>query len=1090
MLRFIFGRPASGKTYTVLRNIANDVENGRQVILIVPEQFSFESEREVLRTVGDSAALSVSVMSFSRLFDEVGRYAGGIAGRVLTDSDKIIFMSKALKNVVGELELWSRYAHSVSFAKTMLDTVGEFKINAVSPSEVASVSYDTPDGTLKSKLHDIAVIYEAYDALVGEKFIDPADRLTKLYHMLDNCRFFEGKTVYLDSFKGFTGQQYKIIERVLSQAQEVTVSFTNDIENIREYDIFTNIRSAVSRIEKAARRYGVKIKEPVVLSHSRYCSESLSALERLLSSGRTSQTEDDGGITLCVADTAFDEAEFAARTIRRLVREEGYRYRDFVIIARDADAYSEAVTSACLENGVSCFTDKRLPLSSFPAAAAAEAAINAIGTYSTEAVLRFHKTGLGTLNYDEIPVLENYTALWNINGAQWNNEWDMDVRGFVSGEDVNQNENDGQLAQINALRKRAIDPIKSFEAAFNGTAADMAAAIVKLFEECNVGEKLADMCGKFSSDEREFSSDALKQGYDMYMHLLDCLVRCFGQDSLSRREFTEALKLSVSLSSVGLVPQTLDEVTFGSADRIRPSRPKVAFILGANQGVFPAYASSAGILSVPERRTLIELGIDIADNSLTSAIDENFLVYTNVCCPSEKLFICRHLRVASGEESEEAAFVAEIAEKIPCKKVREHAGEVTKDNAPETEQAAFSAFCRCLRENPDGAQTVKLGLEGTDTDTRIDTTLEKLVKKDSAITPKTAELLYGKNMHMSASKLDTFNKCHFSYFCRYGLSAKKLRPADFDVLQRGTLVHYVLERIISAYKKKICVMTREELDTKTDMFVKEYLDGIRGISSIMNARYAFLTDNISRALKEVVWQIAREFEQSDFEPSACELKIGMDGDIPSVKFPFDGGNIYIDGSIDRVDTYNGYVRVIDYKTGSRSFRLPDVLFGLNLQMLVYLYAAVRGCGKDDGAAAGIFYMPSRRDLSDSGMAMNGLMQGDINLITAMDKKAEGEFVPKPAFTKNGELSKRCNSFIPPDGFSTVFDYIEKLIARTGNSIASGDISISPIDGDTAACSYCDYSSVCGIENGEHMSVPKMNNAEVLIKMEEAEKNEF
>lgn len=1090
MLRFIFGRPASGKTYTVLENISKDVESGRRVILIVPEQFSFESEREVLRKVGDEAALSVSVMSFSRLFDEVGRYAGGIAGRVLTDSDKIIFMSKALKSVACELELWSRYAHSVSFAKTMLDTVGEFKINAVSPSAVASVSYDTPDGTLKNKLHDIAVIYEAYDALVGEKFIDPADRLTKLYYMLENCCFFEGKTVYFDSFKGFTGQQYKIIERVLSQARDVTVSFTNDTENIREYDIFTNIRSAVSRIEKAAKCYGVKIEEPVVLSHSRYRSESLSALERLLSSGKTSPVEDDGGITLCVTDTAFDEAEFAARTIRRLVREEGYRYRDFVIIARDADAYNEAVTSACIENGVNCFTDKRLPLSSFPAAAAAEAAICAVTAYSTDAVLRFHKTGLGTLNYDEIPVLENYTTLWNINGAQWNNEWDMDVRGMVSGEAENQSDNDEQLAQLNELRKRAIAPIKSFEVAFNGTAADMAAAIVKLFEECNVSEKLADMFRNFSGDEREFSSDALKQGYDTYMHLLDCLVRCFGEERLNRREFTEALKLSVSLSSVGLIPQTLDEVTFGSADRIRPSRPKVAFILGANQGVFPAYAASTGILSVPERRTLIELGIDISDNSLTAAIDENFLVYTNVCCPSEKLFICRHLRTASGEESEEAAFVAEIASKIPCKTVYANSCKLTAENLPETEQSAFSSFCRCLREDPDGARTVKLGLEGTDTDMRIDGMLARLVKKDGAITPKTAELLYGRNMHMSASKLDTFNKCHFSYFCRYGLSAKKLRPADFDVLQRGTLVHYVLERIISSYKKGICVMTRKELDGKTDMFIKEYLDGIKGIGSIMNARYAFITDNIARSLKEVVWQIAREFEQSDFEPCACELKIGRDGDIPSLKFPFDGGNIYIDGSIDRMDTYNGYVRVIDYKTGSRSFRLPDVLFGLNLQMLIYLYAAVRGCGKNDIAAAGIFYMPSRRDLNDSGMAMNGLMQGDINLITAMDKNANGEFVPKPSFTKSGELSKRCASFIPPDGFSTVFDYIEKLIAGTGKSIADGDISISPIDGDKAACSYCDYSSVCGIENEEHMSVPKMNNSEVLIKMEEAEKDGF
>ena len=432
MLKFIFGRPASGKTYNVLKMIKELSDCGKHSVFIVPEQFSFESERAVLRTLGDRAALNVSVMSFSRLCDEVGRTVGGIAGVTLTDADKVIFMNRALISVAADLKLWARYAHSVSFAKTMLDTVGEFKINAVSPEELKKAAEETESPALADKLKDTALIYETYDMLIGERFIDPADNLTKLYRQLEASRFFENKTVFLDSFKGFTGQQFKIIERILSQADDVVVSLTNDPFSDREYNIFSNIRTAAEKIRRAAAKYKVSEAEPLILNDSRCNSGSISAIERLMSGNEIGEITDDGAVTVCLASTAADEAEFAARNIRRLVREKGMRYRDFVIIARDADSYETAVETACKQNGIPCFTDKRVPLSAFPLTSAVSAAAETAIKRNTESILRFHKTGLGTLDLKEISELENYTYLWNIDGKLWEREWIMDPRGFVS----------------------------------------------------------------------------------------------------------------------------------------------------------------------------------------------------------------------------------------------------------------------------------------------------------------------------------------------------------------------------------------------------------------------------------------------------------------------------------------------------------------------------------------------------------------------------------------------------------------------------------------------------------------------------------
>ena len=1082
MLKFIFGRPASGKTYNVLNTVKKLAESGKNTVLIVPEQFSFESERAVLKTLGDKAALNVSVMSFSRLCDEVGREVGGIAGVTITEADKIIFMNRALLSAADGLKIWRRYCHSVFFAKTMLDTIGEFKINTVTAEDLKKAAKETKSHSLALKLHDIAVIYETYDALTGEQFIDPADSLTKLYRQLENCRFFRNKTVILDSFKGFTGQQFKIIDRILAQADDVIVSLTNDPELSGDYNVFMNIRAAAERIRKSAARFSVAEDKPLVLEKSYYNSKDMAALERLLAGGDFEKTQQCGDITLCAAASVSDEAEFAARTIRRLVRQKGYRYRDFVIIARDAEKYEESVYSACKLYGVPLFGDRREPLSAFPAAAAVNAALEFCLNPTSESILRFHKTGLGTLSGEEISALENYVYLWNIDSSLWQTDWTMDPRGFVS-EDENKKDNKAELEKINSLRQKAVAPLYTFKEKFRGTAADMAKAVVELLEECNAAEKLSVLSESFKSEGAEFRSDVLKQSYDRYMKLLDSMAVCFGNREIKRQEFFEALSLSVSLDSVGVIPRMLDEVTFGAADRIRPSRPKVAIVLGANQGVFPKGLSSSGILGVTERKSLIELGIEIPDNQISSVIDENYLVYCNLCCPSDRLYISYANHSFSGEEMEPSAFLAEIAENLGAETVLEPQENLNGENLPETYESAYSQYCR--RRLTADSETLKDALKGSREEEKIEYLSKMLSGAPQKISEETAEKLFGKNITMSASRFDTFRKCRFSYFCKYGLSAKRLKPAEFDVLQRGTIVHFVLEKIVGAYKKGVADLSEGEINSLVDKYINEYLDGISGYRAIETERSKFLVSRISRALKAVVLQLSREFAQSGFEPAYCELKIGNGGEIPELKIPFDKGDINIVGSIDRVDEYNGYIRVIDYKTGTKSFKLPDILFGLNLQMLIYLYAVVRAGGKDDEKAAGILYMPSKRDLNDSGMAMNGLLRSEKDIVAAMDRDMQGEFVPKYSITNSGALDKRCTSFVSKEDFSDIFDYIEVLMKRTGDGILSGDIAVSPLDGrETPACKYCDYGAVCGWESAPCDKVPSLKNDEVINKIRE------
>lgn len=1075
MLQFILGRASSGKTYTVTKKIAECISQGESPVLLVPEQFSFESEKNILDCVGDGNAQKVSVISFTRLCDEVERIAGGVCGESITDADRVILMSRAIKFCRCELKRFKKYVASNSFARLMIDTIGEFKMNFISAEDLRGAANNTDDEQLKLKLLDTALIYENYDAVLAEKFIDNTDRLTKLYYALENYRYFENKTVFIDSFKGFSGQQYKILERIISQAKSVIVTLTDNPVDTRDFGLFSNIKRVKNRIAAIARKFGVRVAEDIVLDRKNYAYDDLSALEDFMATGKTDFEGECKNITLCRADSVYSEADFVARNIRRIVRENGARYSDFVIIARDTAPYEDALEVACKKNNISCFIDRRIPLISMPTATAVMAAANVAKSFCTENILRFHKSGLDILSLDEIATLENYTYLWNIDGALWKNEWTMDPDGFSAVGELSPQKSE-QLSKINKLRLKAIEPLIQLKENFKGNAQNMARALVRLLEDTNAAEHLKNLSKQYSDT---LYCDAVRQSWDSAMKILNSLCLCFGEAEISNSEFCEALRTALSLETVGVIPQMIDEAIFGAADRIRPSRPKYAFIMGANQGVFPRLEQNGGLFANSEREKLMALGLDIPDKTFSLAVDEECLLYSNVCCASHGVFISCTATFDGATDAEPSAFVTDIQNHFNCLHFTEPCA-LQENCLPESREDTFSLLCGSLSNENTDTKTLAKALENSEYTYRIDGVLQSRNRVNHHISDDTARRLFGDKITMSPSKFDTFNRCRFMYFCRYGLRAQSLQPAEFNAMQRGTVVHYVLQRVVEDHGKDISKFERQEISNLVEKYTQEYLDMIVGYSDIETPYLKYLISTIKRTLKYVVERLALEFAQSDFTPVKCELKIGYDGDLPEIKIPIeDGGTLELIGVVDRLDIWNGYIRIIDYKTGHRDFRLPDILFGQNMQMLIYLYAVARS-EQFGGKAAGIFYMPASRDKSNTKSArrMNGLIAADEELVTAMDKENKGEFIPK--FSEKSP----SDSFIKAEDFDKIFKFIESKLKRTGTMIYGGDIAADPVDGlDSGACKYCEYQSICRIGDEAHGKVPKLTNAEVLEEIE-------
>ena len=1119
MLHFILGRAGSGKTTHVHRLLEDFARAGRQeMILLVPEQYSFHSERAMLERLGPADAGKIEVLSFSRLAHSVFRLYGGKNGRPIDDAGRAILMSLALESVGDELEVYGRHRQSPALITEMLGLAAEFKQGAVAPAQMMTVSDNLADCLLKKKTREISLVLSAYDALVAQSYFDEYDELTNLYDTLFEHEYFSGKIVAVDAFRGFTGQELKIIERILAQAQDTYITICADGLYPLQGDtgVFGHTKRTAGRIVDIAKKLSVPIAQPLMLSggnnpgnsppiFSRCTDAALCALEAGLYNPFAAVYEQPAeSVTLTAASDIVGECEFVAVTIKKLLREEGLRCREIAVIAGTAETYEAQLKSALKKCDVPVFIDKRQPVITQPLITLVRSALEmaAVG-FTIDAAMRYLKTGLAGFSVEEISTLENYALLWNINGNRWLRDFTNHPGGY--GSEMTADDRD-TLADINIIRARAVEPLAALRAGFENARGEAAAkAVFDLLETVHAGENLKNLAVELEENGEPVLALEQERLWDDLMLILDSIATALKGSLLPAKRMREFFDLIISTRSLGSIPQGLDEITIGSADRIRTASPKAVFIVGANEGVFPRSPLTAGILNDSERQKLIDLGLKVSEPGEYKIMEERFIAYSALCSATQKLFVSYARKDLAGAGLSPSELVSQMQRLFPNCRMKDTA-DIPDIDYVEGTRPAFELTAKLWRKGDELYTALRACFAGRpDYADRLEALDRAAENKPFAIRDsQTAKALFGQKMLMSASRTESFSKCPFAYYCQYGLRARPRKAAELDPLQTGTVLHYVLQKLLEKYPAKaLAAVNRDEIRAFIRALLDDYLKEKMGGMSEKPKRFAYLYLRLADTLEEVAARLAKEFETGSFEPVAFELKIGQDGDVAPYELALEnGGTLTITGSIDRVDRMEkdgvSYIRIVDYKSGGKEFSLARVLDGINMQMLIYLFVLWQNGAPLYGniVPAGVLYMAAnaptaklerhaetheieKEKLKKS--RMSGVLLKNTDVILGMESDGEGVFIP--AYQSEKGLQ----------GMLITLEQMGKLKAKTDEILTGmaavlqdGGIPAYPaeIGGNKIACEYCDFAPACGHENGMPVRPQtKLKHEEVLALLE-------
>ena len=1104
MLNIITGRTGSGKT-RYIRNLATEIakaESGKAVI-IVPEQFSFETERGMLTLLGNEKINNVEVLSFSRLSERLLSQYGKLDKKSADDGIRAVLMSRAIETLEEELKIFNRYKKHPELISQILDFHREIKKCKITNEQLAEYANLVKKSSFASKISELSLIFTCYDALMSKRFNDNTLHFDMLADLLPETDYFKDKIVFFDAFSGFSGQEYAVLSEIMRQAEEVYVTFCCDTSrNNQRYELFYNSAQEIKKLKGIANKIGVRIApEKVLHANKDFKKEELNFLEENFFANNDKIYEKNAdAITVIPCRTKADECQVVASEIKKLVRTENLRYRDIAVIVRNEESYRKDLASAFRKYDIDCFHDNRQPIDSQPLIVFLKCLLDILTKgFDTEKILRLLKTQLFGFTVEEIALLEDYSLMWKIRPSAWNSEWTDNPNGF--GELVTE-QTEEILKSVNALRERIVLPISTLKKKMkDSNGEEMSKALFTFLQKNKIDENLK----KFTQmlEENQELDLAFEQAriWKIVSEVLDGLYFAIGNTEISIERYSELFNLFVASKNIGVIPNGMDEVIIGGADRIRASAPKVVFLMGVNTGVFPAESSSGVLLNDFERCELINNGMEIISNLEYNSVSENFIAYHSATLATDKLYLTYSSMGGDSSALTPSEMVTEITRLFPnCNIINNY----SKVDRIESRNSAFSIMAG---ESVNGSvlgETLKEYFNQNDGNNEL-SKLNKAGKKEFKIESSgLATEFFGKNMYMSASRIEKFYKCPFEYFCEYGLKAKPRKEAQVDAALSGTLVHYVMEVFLLQNKKDIIKMSDDQIKEQVDIIVDAYICDEMGGYENKSATFLRTVKLIKTTAFKVLTRLIIEFKVCDFTPVDFELKINNDGAIMPYEVTLtNGGSVKVVGSVDRVDMYktqdNTFLRVIDYKTGGKEFKLGEVFYGLNMQMLIYLFAIWEN-GKeyygDNIIPAGVLYFQAKNPkvssssidknsdektvlaASCSELGMDGMILNNLQVFNAMDKEINGALLPAKFDEKTGSLKGKAISL---ESLTRLKNQVNEAIKNMAEELQSGNISALPIkDG----CTWCQYKDVCKREEDDpikELDIPKFDDAISMLR---------
>lgn len=1124
-LRFILGVAGSGKTEYCLNEIRQQLGNdpdGSSLILLVPEQATFQLEKELALTKNIDGLMRVQVLSFRRLAWRVFRDEGGLSRSHIGELGKKMVLKKILENRKEELGAFAQASRQPGFLDMLSRNLSEMKRYLLTPEQLsASANFfeDSVHRLLSAKLRDISLIYKDFENYLSSKYLDPDDYLSLLAEKLPHCDFIKGSSIWIDDFTGFTPQEYKVLEQLMKVAEQVSISLCLDPNNLQkpleDEDRFYITRETYEKLSDLCTKVNISVDEPVLLSNSsipyRFVnSPELAFLEKNYFSFETSVFKNElKKLKLAAAVNRRAEVEGAAREIISLVRDKGYRWREIAVILRDFENYQEIIEAVFSNFDIPVFIDKKRLVSHHPLIELIISSIEVVSeNFSYEPLFRILKTDFFPLTRDEIDRLENYVIAHGIRGNAWLKEEKWYYRRQTTlGED---NEiaywEKRELELVNEAKSKIQTILVEFYHKLKNstTVKDKTIVVFSLLEQLKVDITLKRWIEKANKTGKLEEASEHSQVYDGIIQVFEEIVEALGSEHISLSEYLQIMKTGLESIQLGLIPPGLDQVMVVSLGRSRTPNVKAAFLLGVSDGVLPKRPIEDGMLTDKEREQLKKVGIEVAPGEERLLIDEDFLIYTGLTRASHYLCITYPLADEEGRAIMHSMIIDRLKAMYPKLEadfwtlepanLEETAGFLTTANA------SFPILINQLRLLKEGCEIGPLWLETYNWFLANDELKDKLSllqsifwkNQEAPLSKNIAANIFPKTLRTSVSRLEKYNSCPFSHYLTYGLKLKKRVTHKLEAPDYGQFYHASLKDVVANLKEEgidLADVSENKLKETVEQVVDQLAPQLQNEILISSNRYKYLTKKLKDTVIRSVKIMQNHAGRSYFRPVGLEMPFGPEEGLSTIEIAInEESKVQLAGRIDRVDLAvhgdEAYITIIDYKSGNASLDLEDVYHGLSLQLLAYLIVCLENpayFGCQELIPGGILYfkvhnpMLIMNDLWDDEKLhqeilkkykMRGLVLGNEKLVGLMDKdlkKGRSPIIPV-GITEGGEFYADSSIFTK-DWFAALKCHFTETVRKIARDIVEGKVAIEPYKkGQYKPCNYCDYKAVCHFDN--------------------------
>lgn len=1071
MFYAVYGKAGAGKTEYIFRRAEENIKNKIRTFILVPEQFSMQTERGVISRLGTGAQTYVEVLTFSRLCNMVMSIAGPMRMKYIDGAGKYIVAQRTMQRLEKKLSVFASNVHQRGFAKIAVNAISEFKRYGVTPEALraAAESDSAAEMGFADKLRELALIFEEYSLAINEKSADAEDNLVLILERIQKCDFLRGN-LYISGFKSFTPLELRAVGALMNMC-EVCVSLTTDDLHSTEPH-FSTASGTYRRLCEVAHTEGAEIGEPVFMN-AEDKFENSPALRHLRDEffrvpPREYRGEADGGILLYTPQDYYDEVRTAAKLILKLCREEGYRFGDIMLLTRSAENYDRIIPSVFGQHGINVFLDSKRGILQNPLMRNINAVLDIlIYGFSYERVMTALRSGFYDVTPDEADIFENYILIADPSHAMWSKagEWEY-----------NPNEKIYDMELINRVAAAVAKPVAELRGAFSGrkTCAKICGALFDWLEKSRACEIMADRIKRFADSGRHDAAAEYRQVWNSTITLISQLSDIMGDDYITFEGFAELLGAAAKECRVGIVPPSLDSVTVGEIDRFRRNNAKAVIVLGVTDGVFPKKYIGEGLISDSEREVLSPLGVELAPTANMRRAEEQSLIYSVLTASCEKLILSAPVSDGKGNYLRPSP-VFETVKKIfkiePC--------PLSEEDGFEGGEAVLDLLAaRAAAGVSDDEPVTRAALEYFSENERfknkfdeIENMLERVGRRE-LLSEDEVRLLYGETARLSVSKLEKYNSCAFAYFLQYGLIVRERDRAGFEPSNMGTVIHAALEGYLRGLKESGAdygEISRDECFGAVAELVEKAASGDEFCET--SSYYRYLVMRMKRIAGATAWEIVRFYSRSAFRPLGFEMSIGEGGDLPPRVIETDNGRAVLEGFIDRADAAEidgeRYMAVTDYKLSGKSLDLELAARGLRFQPLIYTDIL-----REQGySPAAMLYMATSDPITKFASEPT---DEELELAVRENMRAQGWVLSDEAvrgaldanlLEKRGEAFIKQQRTLSREEFDETLTCAAKQSEETAENILSGKIEPNPvIIGEHDSCKYCKFSAICGIND--------------------------